>query len=102
MKKGIIFPKSRIERAAEREGQSIEQMMRKAVGSNEPIQATAKVQYTERKDGVLPQYDIRTDRFNYAMLATDKVNASNAAARHKVDFPEQYDENGNLKPEAKN
>lgn len=35
--------------------------------------------YTERKDGVLPQYDIRTDRWELAQEAMDKVNEAREA-----------------------
>lgn len=34
--------------------------------------------YTEKKDGVLPEYDIRTDRFEVALDAMDKINQSAA------------------------
>lgn len=34
--------------------------------------------YTEKKDGVLPEYDIRTDRFEVALDAIDKINQSTA------------------------
>lgn len=34
--------------------------------------------YTEKKDGVLPEYDIRTDRFEVALDAMDKINQSTA------------------------
>lgn len=34
--------------------------------------------YTEKKDGVLPEYDIRTDRFEVAIDAMDKINKSTA------------------------
>lgn len=41
--------------------------------------------YTEKKDGVLPEYDIRTDRFEVALDAIDKINRSTAdkAAKSK-------------------
>lgn len=35
--------------------------------------------YTEKKDGVLPEYDIRTDRFEVAIEAIDKINKSAAS-----------------------
>lgn len=35
--------------------------------------------YTEKKDGVLPEYDIRTDRFEVAIEAIDKINKSVAS-----------------------
>ena len=34
--------------------------------------------YTEKKDGVMPEYDIRTDRFEVAIDAMDKINKSTA------------------------
>lgn len=41
--------------------------------------------YTEKKDGVLPEYDIRTDRFEVAVDAIDKINQSiaNQIAKNK-------------------
>lgn len=41
--------------------------------------------YTEKKDGVMPEYDIRTDRFEVALDAIDKINRSTAekAAKSK-------------------
>ncbi|MEM0173216.1 MAG: hypothetical protein QXI16_01765 [Sulfolobaceae archaeon] len=37
--------------------------------------------YTNRKDGVLPGYNIRTDRFDVAIDAMDKVAMSKLAKR---------------------
>lgn len=34
--------------------------------------------YTEKKDGVQPEFDIRTDRFEVAIDAIDKINQSTA------------------------
>lgn len=34
--------------------------------------------YTEKKDGVQPEFDIRTDRFEVALDAIDKINQSTA------------------------
>lgn len=41
--------------------------------------------YTEKKDGVQPEYDIRTDRFEVAIDAIDKINKSvaNQIAKNK-------------------
>ena len=41
--------------------------------------------YTEKRDGVLPEYDIRTDRFEVAIDAMDKINqsAANQIAKNK-------------------
>lgn len=35
--------------------------------------------YTEKKDGVQPEFDIRTDRFEVAINAIDKINQSAAS-----------------------
>lgn len=34
--------------------------------------------YTEKKDGVQPEFDIRTDRFEVAIEAMDKINQTTA------------------------
>lgn len=98
MKRGIIYPKSGIHTDIAREGQSMEEFLRRAKANKEPIQATAKITYNDRKDGVLPQHDIRTDRFEIALLATDRIHASQAAQRQAIDFPEVQAQLKNGKP----
>lgn len=66
------------------EGESIEEMLRRTTVTNEPIDASAPIIYTERKDGVQPQFDIRTDRFEVAQSAMDKVTATLIAQRDNV------------------
>lgn len=41
--------------------------------------------YTEKKDGVQPEFDIRTDRFEVAIDAMDKINqaVANQVAKNK-------------------
>lgn len=63
------------------EGESIEEKMRRTTETNEPIEDTAPMIYTERKDGVLPEYDIRTDRFDVAVEGMDVVSKSYLASR---------------------
>lgn len=100
MKKGITFPNSRIQTTigVEMIGESLEQKLRKALEGKEPIKADAKITYNERKLGVLPEYDIRTDRWELALEATGLANKSMAAKRHFEDFPELYqkDKDGNF------
>lgn len=71
--------KSDIKRVPTDVGESIEEMIRRCTESNEPIEASAPMIYTDREDEVLPQYDMRTDRFELALDAIDKYNASEAA-----------------------
>ena len=57
------------------EGEAIEKKVAKLLENNEPITDGAPIIYTEKKDGVLPQYDIRTDKWEIAQSAMDLANA---------------------------
>ena len=61
------------------EGESIENKVRRITENNEPISDGAPIIYTNRKDGVLPAYNIRTDRWEIAQAAMDAVNQDNLA-----------------------
>lgn len=63
------------------EGETIEQKLERVVQNKEPISDGAPLVFTERKDGVLPGYDIRTDRFEVAVEAMDKIHKSDIAKR---------------------
>lgn len=63
------------------EGETIEMKVRRIVNNKEPITDGAPIVYTERKDGVPPQNDIRTDRFEIAVEAHDKRSKSIIAQR---------------------
>lgn len=56
------------------QGERIEQKIYRIVNNNEPIEDSAPLIYTDRKDGVLPDYDIRTDKWDAAIDAMDKVD----------------------------
>lgn len=66
------------------EGETIEMKMQRILDSGEPITDGAPEIYTERKDGVIAAYNIRTDRFEIAAEAMDKVSASIAASRDNL------------------
>lgn len=61
--------------------ESIEQKVHRIMTNKEPIKDGAPVIYTDRKDGVLAGYNIRTDRFEVAVDAMDKVTKSKIARR---------------------
>ena len=61
------------------EGETIEEKIERIVQNNEPITDGAPLIYTEKSEGVVPGYDIRTDRFDVAIEAMDKVTATNIA-----------------------
>ena len=67
------------------EGETIEDKCKRLVESKEPIKDGAPILYTERKDGVLPAYDIRTDRWAIAQEAMDK-NRKAIDAKRKADY----------------
>jgi len=58
-------------------GERIEDKVARIVNNKEPIKDGAPLIYHERKDGLDPKCDIRTDRFDVAMEVQDKY------ARHK-------------------
>lgn len=65
------------------EGEPIEHKVERIVNSKEPISDSAPLIYTDRKDGVQPQYDIRTDRMDIAIDAMDKVAESRLLIRSR-------------------
>ena len=67
-----------------REGETIEEKVNRIVNNKEPIKDGAPLVYTERKDGVSAGYNIRTDRWEVAVQAMDKVNKTNIAKRDNV------------------
>lgn len=83
MKNGTIRPVSLIKANIDTiEGHSIEEEVRHAIACNEPIVGGAPSDlFTERKEGVMPQYDIRTDTWAIAQNAMDKVARSSIARR---------------------
>ncbi|MEM0173378.1 MAG: hypothetical protein QXI16_02610 [Sulfolobaceae archaeon] len=63
------------------EGESIENKVNRILINKEPITDGAPLIYTKRQDGVLPGYNIRTDRFEVAIEAMDKVSKSKLSKR---------------------
>ena len=79
MKKTII-PNllGRIQSVEIQEGETIETKVARITQNKEPITDSAPIIFTEKKDGVLPAYNIRTDRFDIALDAMDKIGKSKA------------------------
>ena len=70
------FTKFRVESY---EGQSIEERCKKLVEPGEPIKDTSPLIFTTKEKGVMPQYDVRTDKWDIAQDAMDKVNKERIA-----------------------
>lgn len=71
------------------EGESIETKCARILQNKEPITDTAPIIYTAKEDGILPAYNIRTDRFDIAMDAYDKITRSSAKKEQAVK-PEDF------------
>lgn len=65
------------------EGESIESKVRRIKANKEPIKDGAQPLYTERKDGVLPETDIRTDRMERALDKMDEITKGHRERRGK-------------------
>lgn len=65
-------------------GERIEEKIERITTNKEPIKDGAPLIYTERKEGVKPEYDIRTDRFEIAVSAMDTVTKSYKAKREQT------------------
>lgn len=66
-------------------GESLERRIERKINNNEPMDGmdNTPLIYTERKDGVGKGYDIRTDRWEVAVEASDTVHKGRAAKRDK-------------------
>ena len=79
MKKTIV-PTIMSTKIKAKEGEFIEEKVARVVENKEPIEDGAPIIYTERKDGVIPAYNIRTDKWDIAMDAYDKMTRNSASA----------------------
>jgi len=79
--KTVKYGKSALENIPKYEGESIEQKLERILSNKEPITDSAPEIYTERKDGVGAQYNVRTDRFELAAEAMDLVQKNTQAKR---------------------
>ena len=61
------------------DGESIETKIERVVQNKEPIEDGAEIIYTEKKLGVQPQYDIRTDKWEVAQEAMNLAHANRIA-----------------------
>lgn len=57
------------------EGLNIETKVARMVSNEEPITDSVPLFYGSAKDGVRPEYNVRTDRFQIAMEAHEKISS---------------------------
>lgn len=70
-----------------KEGETLEQKVERIVTNKEPIKDGAPLIYTERKEGIRASTNIRTDRFEVAILASEKIAKSYKARREDKSRP---------------
>lgn len=76
------FNTTSIQRCETQEGETIEMKIFRLTNNGEEVgDLKSEPIYTERKDGVLPVYNIRTNRWILAQEAMEKVSKSNEAKR---------------------
>lgn len=66
-----------------KEGERLETKLERIIQNKEPIKDGAPLIFTERKEGVRASTNIRTDRFEVAIDAMDKVQKSFKARREE-------------------
>lgn len=77
------------------EGENILTKVRRILDENEPLTDGAPLIYTPKEDGVKPEFDIRTDKWQIAINAMDRVNA------YKLSDYTKNGRNPEMKEEAK-
>ena len=60
-------------------GETLETKMQRIIHNGEPIKEGVKMIYTESSEGVKPEHDIRTDRFDIALEGFSKIEKSRIA-----------------------
>lgn len=97
-----IFSKTTFKVNNTLEGESIEAKVRRIVANKEPIKDGAAMIYTEKKDGVIDAYNIRTDRWEIALDAIEKVQkatiAKNAEKAKETSAETKIEESGKSEP----
>lgn len=83
MYKKPIFRQTRLSVNESSEGSTLEQKIERIINNKEAITDGAPIIFTERKEGVLPSYNIRTDRWEIAVEGMDKVHRSYQARREE-------------------
>lgn len=84
--KKVIYHQSYINTSAElREGQSIEDVLRIATANKEPVGQVMPEMYQARNEGIDPLCDVRTDKFDLALRAQDKITRAHLLAHQNRD-----------------
>lgn len=84
MRTGIIYTNSKINTSnALYIGESIERKCERITTTGEVIEAVSPMVYTDKKDGVRAEFDIRADKWDIAEKAMDYVTKEKAKKRQE-------------------
>jgi hypothetical protein len=81
MYKKIIPPTTTLKVNNSFQGETIETKCARIMSNKEPIKDSAPITYTERKDGVIPGMNIRTDRWEHAVESMEKATKAHRTRR---------------------
>lgn len=73
------------------EGESLEEKIRRTTESNQPIESISPMVYTERKEGVRADTNIRTDKWDIAQQAMDTISLGKRQKREERINPKTED-----------
>lgn len=92
MKRIPIFQKmAGIKKIDAYEGETIEVKVRRTTDNKEPIKDAAPLVYTQKKDGVLPQYNIRTDKWELVQSKMEPANKQKILKAKGLDLTNKTD-----------
>lgn len=77
------FRKTSIARNESYEGEPLEIQIERMISNGEGLEVGKEMIFTERKDGVLPGYNIRTDKWKVANEAGEKLYGLGLSEREK-------------------
>lgn len=93
MKKRIVKYAKDMSAVETVEGEIIEKKIQRIMDEKSPIDDSAPIIYTERKNGINPAHDVRTDRFDLALEAMDIETKKRIAANEEnfKDVPDKLE-----------
>lgn len=91
-------PKSQINGVKVEEGKSLMEQLRRMLVEGDIPEEEVPIIYTDKGEGVLPGYDIRTDRFEVAREAMEKAKNSEKKERAEKRASEKPIEQPKEKP----
>lgn len=72
------------------EGEAIETKVRRLMETGEPIKDGAPLVYQERKEGIKPEFDIRSDKWDIAESAMNMVSKAETAKGNKTPLAAEH------------